>query len=315
MKQLLLILLLVGFVELTYAQSATNDTLSHTTWNFRQEFPKTINKKRLKTIVYTEGGMYVAGLAYMSLLWYKDSNWRGLTFFNDNTEWEQVDKFGHLYTSYQLGERGYYALRWAGVPKGKALLYGGTLGLIALTPVEVLDGFTDDYGFSAPDMLANTIGTALFIGQEALFDEQIIKVKWSYHFTDYPLLTPNQLGRTIPQRILKDYNGHTYWFSANLYSAFGKQLNIPKWLCISVGYGAEGMWHKFFNPSGYQGIILPYAERRPQYYLSVDVDLNKIPTRNRFLKKVFQQLNLLKIPAPALEWNRADGLRFHPFYF
>ena len=41
--------------------------------------------------------------------------------------------------------------------------------------------------------------------------------------------------------MLKDYNGQTYWLSANLKSFF-KKSNVPTWLNISVGYGAEGMF-------------------------------------------------------------------------
>ena len=315
-KTILLLFLLFSICSTSQAQWLKNDTLPKSIWSFREEFLQQINKKRLRTVIGTEAAVYGVGLAYMSLIWYKDAKWQPLQFFNDNTEWEQVDKLGHAYTSYQLSERGYYALRWAGVPKGKALLYGSTISLMALTPVELLDGFTDQFGFSVPDMVANTVGTALFIGQEALFNEQIIKMKWSYHFSEYAPIIPNQLGKSLSSRIFKDYNGHTYWFSVNLYSALGKNLKIPKWLCLSAGYGADGMMAKFANPyPTYQGKPFPYFDRYPQYYFSIDIDLNKIPTRSRLLKKLFQQLNLLKIPAPTLEWNQIQGLKFRPLYF
>ena len=96
----------------------------------------------------------------------------------------------------------------------------------------------------------------------------------------------------------------------------GKNVKIPKWLCLSVGYGADGMMAKFANPyPTYQDKPFPYFDRYQQYYLSVDIDFNKIPTRSRLLKKLFQQLNLLKIPAPTLEWNQIQGLKFRPLYF
>jgi hypothetical protein len=40
---------------------------------------------------------------------------------------------------------------------------------------------------------------------------------------------------------LKDYNGQTYWASANFKSFFPKS-NLPPWLGVSVGYGAEGLF-------------------------------------------------------------------------
>jgi hypothetical protein len=60
---------------------------------------------------------------------------------------------------------------------------------------------------------------------------------------------------------------------------------------------------------------MPQFDRYKQILLSVDVDLTKIKTRRQGLKKVFNALNMLKIPAPTLEWNRVDGLKFHPIYF
>jgi uncharacterized protein YfiM (DUF2279 family) len=284
--------------------------------DFRTNFPDSIDKKRLKRLAWTQSGLYVGGFAYVGLIWYKDAAWQPLTFFDDNNEWEQVDKAGHAYTSYHLSQRGYYAMRRAGLSKTKALLFGGTLGTLLLTPVELFDGFTDEYGFSKGDMVANLAGNALFVGQEILFDQQIIKLKFSYHFSEYAPYIPNQLGRTIPQRIFKDYNGHTYWASINLDKALGGHTKIPKWLCLSVGYGADGALAKFLNPYPYyKTVLMPYFPRYKQYYLSFDVDFNKIKTRSVFLKKVFSQLNLLKIPAPTLEWNTHQGFTVKGFYF
>ncbi len=50
-------------------------------------------------------------------------------------------------------------------------------------------------------------------------------------------------------------------------------------------------------------------------YLSVDLDLTQFNPRSRFLRSLFCALNLVKIPAPALEYNRLEGLRLRPFYF
>ena len=48
------------------------------------------------------------------------------------------------------------------------------------------------------------------------------------------------------ERMLKDYNGQTYWLSANLKSFF-QGSNIPAWLNVAVGYGADGMFGGFEN--------------------------------------------------------------------
>ncbi|MFN6040018.1 MAG: hypothetical protein ACK452_16230, partial [Bacteroidota bacterium] len=44
--------------------------------------------------------------------------------FDDSKEWFQVDKFGHAYTCYQLGEIGINSLKWAGIKEEKAIWLG-----------------------------------------------------------------------------------------------------------------------------------------------------------------------------------------------
>src|SRR5205807_2827224 len=48
-------------------------------------------------------------------------------------------------------------------------------------------------------------------------------------------------GKTEAERFIKDYNAQTYWASADIKSFFPKS-NLPKWLSVSVGYGADGMF-------------------------------------------------------------------------
>ena len=46
-----------------------------------------------------------------------------------------------------------------------------------------------------------------------------------------------------------------------------------------------------------------------QFYLSLDVDLRRIPTRSVLLKRVFYALSIFHLPAPALEYNAAQRFR------
>ena len=59
----------------------------------------------------------------------------------------------------------------------------------------------------------------------------------------------------------------------------------------------------------------PQYERYRQFYLSFDVDLDRIPTNSRVLKTLFNLVNWIKIPAPALEVNTRGGVIFHPVYW
>ncbi|MEN0048743.1 MAG: DUF2279 domain-containing protein, partial [Bacteroidota bacterium] len=164
------------------------------------------------------------------------------------------------------------------------------------------------------DMAANTAGSLLVIGQEVLFDEQLVQYKFSFSRSVYAPLSNGYLGDNTLESLFLDYNGHTYWLSTNLNNFLLKD-KLPDWLSVSVGYSANGMYGEFENRSSWGGVALPEAERYRQFLLSLDVDWTKIPTRSKFLKGVFQALNFVKIPAPALELNGLGEFKGYWIYF
>lgn len=269
----------------------------------------TLNKKRKNAIIVTESVMAGSALFALNELWYKDYPRSGFHFKNDNNDWKQMDKMGHLMTSYYVGKVGMEVLDWAGISKKNQLIYGATYGFAFLTAVEVLDGFSKEWGASSGDIIANVAGSGLLIGQELLWNEQRITLKYSFHQTKYAKQRPNTLGENYIQQALKDYNGQTYWLSANIWS-FNKKSKFPKWLNVAFGYGAEGM---LYGNSNTANSILQDPYR--QFYLSLDVDLSKIKTNSEFLKTIFSVVNFIKIPAPALEINTKGSIKFHYLYF
>ena len=52
-----------------------------------------------------------------------------------------------------------------------------------------------------------------------------------------------------------------------------------------------------------------------QFYLSLDADMSKIETKSSFLKTFFSIVNFIKIPAPTLEFNTKNGIKFHYLHF
>ena len=147
------------------------------------------------------------------------------------------------------------------------------------------------------------------IGQELIWNEQRITVKYSFHQTSYSKQRPTTLGENYIQQALKDYNGQTYWLSANIWS-FNRKSSFPKWLNIAVGVGAEGM---LYGKTSVSNPILQDPYR--QFYLSLDLDLRKINTNSEFLKFIFSVINFIKIPAPTLEINTKGGIKLHYMYF
>lgn len=271
-----------------------------------------LNIKRRNTVVISEIAAATTALVGLNKLWYSDYPKSDFHLINDNAEWLQMDKVGHVFSSYHLGSFGANALKWSGASKKSQLLYGSTMGFAFLSTVEIFDGYSSEWGFSLGDLAANAGGTALYVSQELLWNEQRIVPKFSFHTTVYPSARPNVLGSTIQEQILKDYNGQTYWLSVNLHSFF-KQSKIPKWLNVAVGYGAEGM------VSGEDVIVndvfFPDTQRTRQFYLSLDADLTKIKTKSHFLKTIFYVFNTIKIPAPTLELTSRGVVNFHCLYF
>jgi hypothetical protein len=272
----------------------------------------TLNKQRQNAVFISEAVLASGALVGLNQLWYADYPKSNFHFINDNAEWMQMDKLGHLYSSYHIGRFGAETLNWSGTSKKDQLIYGASLGFVFLTAVEVMDGFSEEWGASMGDVIANASGTALYVSQELIWNEQRIIPKFSYHKTQYSNYRPDVLGSTFPEQILKDYNGQTYWFSVNLYS-FSKGSKIPKWLNLAFGYGAEGMISG--NNENSPLFLTPKPERFRQFYLSLDLDLTKIETKSHFLKTIFSVFNTVKIPAPTIEFRSFNEIKMYLIYF
>jgi hypothetical protein len=223
-----------------------------------------------------------------------------------------MDKVGHMFSAYHMGSFGHNAMKWSGCSEKSKLFYGSTIGFAFMSVVEVFDGYSAEWGFSWADMAANATGTALFVSQELIWKEQRITPKFSFHTTSYAPLRPNVLGSSLSEQLLKDYNGQTYWLSANVGSFF-KSNKIPKWLNVAVGYGADGMLTGNAENSSINSSF--DTKRTRKFYLSLDADLTKINTKSHFLRTFFAVFNTIKIPAPTLEISGLHEIKFHYLYF
>lgn len=272
----------------------------------------TLNKTRLTSVIGTEALAITAGYTGLYHLWYKNYPKSDFHLIDDTTEWLQTDKFGHSYSAYYLSKLGYDLFKWSGVSKKNSLIYGAGLGFLVISGVEVFDGFSKEWGASEGDLAANFIGSAIFTWQEIQFKKQIIVPKFSFRYTPYASARPNVLGENNLEQIMKDYNGQTYWFSANINDLYANRL-IPKWLNVAVGFGAEGLVTA--HPELVNIVFFPEKERTRQFYLSLDVDLRKINVKSPFLRTIFETFNMIKIPMPAIQLNDNGRFTTHLFYF
>ncbi|CAG5085584.1 YfiM family protein [Parvicella tangerina] len=281
------------------------------------DYADTLNKTRRNWVWITEGVGASTSIVLLNEVWYKNYPRSPLHSFNDNREWLQMDKVGHAMTSYYIGLAGNEMMKWSGVDQKRSVLFGSTLGLVYLTGVEILDGTSAHWGFSWGDMLANVSGTVLVGGQELLWGEQRFKMKVSAHMTTYASYRPNVLGASRLERMLKDYNGQTYWLSMNLKSMFFREVdNFPGWLNLAAGYGVEEMIAGspdadfcITNPD-LCGALSPYR----QWYLSIDVDLTKVEWKRKVFKAIFGSFGWIKFPAPTIELGNG-ATRFYWLYF
>ncbi len=273
----------------------------------------TLNISRRNGVIISEASLTTLTLIGLYELWYNDFDRSSFHTINDSNEWLQMDKLGHIMSSYYIGKLGADVLNWSGVSKNNQLIYGATLGFTFLTAVEIFDGYSKEWGFSWTDIAANAAGTGLYIGQELLWDEQRVSLKYSFHRTKYAKIRPDKLGENFLEEVLKDYNGQTYWLSANLHSfSKNKDRKIPKWLNLAFGYGADGMLTG--NNENVDSLFTNQTRIR-QFYLSFDVDLTRISTNSHLLRTVFSVLNMIKIPLPTVEYNSKNRVVFHLLYF
>jgi hypothetical protein len=305
MKHLFLILFCFIFIT-SSAQDWKTPNYQKNGWDM--DMPSTVDKKKRNILLISEAATYTVALVGLNQLWYTDYPKSSFHFINDNGEWLQMDKLGHMTTSYYSGVAGIKAYKWAGFSRKKAIWYGGLTGTFFLSIIEVLDGQSKEWGASSGDLIANTAGSFLAIGQALKWNEQRIQLKFSYRPTKWAAKNPEQLGGNHLQRILKDYNGQTYWLSFNMKSLLNIQsVDFPEYLNLSLGYGAHFMDQPY--PKEGQKVW-----RKREYYLSLDVDLTKIKTKSKTLNTILHSFGFLKFPMPTLKL-RNGKLYAHPIYF
>lgn len=262
-------------------------------------------KKRVILSSSIMGLAYASSLVALNGVWYKEFPKSKFHFFNDGANWMQMDKFGHGFSGYLLSQKAGDLYRWSGVKKSYPWI-GVGIGMSYLGALEFMDAYSQGWGFSTYDVLANFSGGALYLSQELIFKEQLVLPKFSFFPSKYAAYRPEVLGSNFPEQLLKDYNGQTYWFSFPI-GGFAPSVKKMNWLCLSLGYSVDQ------KLVGDQDAYLDFRAAR-QFLVSLDIDLTRLPIKNSTLKKVLAQLNMIKIPFSALMIQQGN-LSFKPISF
>ena len=167
MKSLFLTLLTCLFLQID-AQDRNTPEISNKGWNVNQSS----HKERKNILLISGASLYTISLVGLNQLWYVDYPRNKFHFINDNGEWLQMDKFGHLTTSYYAGVIGIEAYRWTGMNDKMAIWYGGLTGTFFLTIIEILDYsrfnmFIEDGGYSGSYVHMKTIEDFIIIALQS----------------------------------------------------------------------------------------------------------------------------------------------------
>jgi hypothetical protein len=308
----------------------------------------TLHRARFRTALAAGTVAYGATMVGLYHAWYDDYPLTRFHTFNDLREWRQMDKMGHWLMSYNESRWIYQAARWTGLRDRRAAWVGFAGGQLVQTSFELFDGFSQQWGFSWSDVAFNTLGAGLFLGQQLGWGEQRVVMKmsaWPVRYSGETICAirpdgsaatttlgarANELYGTGPVNLfLKNYNTLVVWASVNPRSFARGDDNggwWPRWLNVAAGLGADNLfegfgytWQQEKDCAGPDCITFAVDRARfprtRQVFLSLDVDLTRLPVKNRLLRTLFAAVNIFKVPAPALEWNSARGLRFYPAYF
>lgn len=329
-------LIYTGFCCLPLGVFAQTDTLTIPEKGFF--VPKTkLHKPRFWALSSSTTLLYSGVMIGLDRAWYANYPRTRFHTFNDFGGWRGMDKAGHFFTTYFESAWVADLYKWAGIRSKKSAIIGAGAGMLFQTSLEMLDGFSGGWGFSGGDMLFNSLGAGLFLGQALAWDEQRFLVKMSTHKPEYSQLpisasnssatttiasrAANLFGTSIPEQFFKEYNGQTLWLSMNLAAwSRNKPAWLPVWLNVAFGYSIENVlgaernsWQdKNGNIFAADAGLYP---RQTQFFLSLDVDFSKIPTRRPWLRSLFKMLNIFKAPLPALEYNTLGKWKGHWFYF
>ncbi len=228
-------------------------------------------------------------------------NWERDSYFR------QADKLGHLYGGYFLTVGGRELLRAACYSERKSALWGAAYAAAFQLQIEIWDGYQAYYGFSPPDLAANTLGAALAVTHTFAPKTRAIKPTVSYRRTralkNVANFPPGAQGYDLRPTV--DYSGQTYWFSADVDALLpaGARAYWPDLVRLSAGRSITN----WVDPTTGQ-----FQTARPVFVLTLDVDPEKLPGNHPLWRTVKKGLSYYHFPAPALVLTPSTKL--HAWY-
>jgi len=79
------------------------------------------NKQRIIQLGVANMAVTAGSMAALYNTWYKDYRSAPFHFFNDNDEWLQMDKAGHIWSAYTISRLTGESFKWAGYSHKKVI--------------------------------------------------------------------------------------------------------------------------------------------------------------------------------------------------
>ena len=272
----------------------------------RVDDERRVRPGRLALVGGSAAAFHYIGFKYFDRAWYQGQkthkirwiyDWGGDTYVN-------LDKGGHFMGGAFMAQKLSEAYAWAGFTERTAALLGTTTSWAALLEIEMRDAYFDQWGFSVPDFIANTLGASLPVLHAFFPRTRALQFKWSYHPSNLYLQNRKRSASDLPHvdHLIDDYEGMTFWASLPLPSLLNRKSSAapPEWLRLAIGYGATGLHGSNAKSRGRFKLYPNLPDAKPEVFLALDYDANYLPGNNRLWRYFKAQLNWLHWPAPAV---------------
>lgn len=247
--------------------------------------------------------LYFATLGGLLAAWYVNNGVVAFHWFDDGAEWLGMDKLGHAFTTFWVCQAAFVLIRQHVATQLLAARWAGIIAWVLISSYESFDGLSPAYGASPYDMLANAVGATTAAIQLAKYADVLIFPRLSFMPTAWAAFRPNVLGSTFSEQLLKDYNGQTYWLNLNPHYLLGWG-HWPRWLAITVGYGAEGMVYGRVAQCHQHGY-----DPLQQFYITLAIDPSwLIESNHRWVRRAGRTLRYVQIPLPGMLFQTAPWL-------
>ncbi len=183
------------------------------------------------------GATYIYGLKS----WWGDGFGGGFKaeregWFGRDTAHGGQDKLGHYMFTYAGARLLTWGLESLGHDRDKAIWLGAATSFVALSGIELIDGFSKKWSFSPEDFLMNSAGAAA-----AILLERNPKLDRMFDFRIHYSPSLREDGSRRTWEPISDYAGQTYYFVTKA-EGFEQLDRLPgvRYLELSLGYRARG---------------------------------------------------------------------------